>query len=68
MWAQYANNFSGICLVYNFMMFWEAVKQSEGMSIMPVRYIDNRDQCKDIRLNLRIYWKLINLNLNRNIS
>lgn len=51
MWAQYANNFSGICLVYNFYDVLEAVKQSEGMSIMPVRYIDNRDQCKDIRLN-----------------
>ena len=51
MWAQYANNFSGICLVYSFFDVLETIKHTKGMSIMPVRYVDNRDKYKDICLN-----------------
>lgn len=51
MWEQYANNFSGICLVYSFLDVLEKIKHSEGMSIMPVMYVDNRDKYKDICLN-----------------
>ena len=51
MWAQYANNFSGICLVYSSYNILKTIKHSEGMSIMPVRYVDNRDKYKDICLN-----------------
>ncbi len=29
----------------------EIMKHTEGMSIMPVRYVDNRDKYKDIGLN-----------------
>ncbi len=51
MWEQYANHSSGICLVYSFFDVLEAIKHSEGMSIMPIRYVDNRDKYKDICLN-----------------
>ena len=51
MWAQYANDFSGICLVYSFSDVLETIKHSKEMDIMPVRYVDNRDECKDIYLN-----------------
>ena len=51
MWAQYANNFSGFCLVYSFFDVLKTVNHIEGMSIMPVRYVDNRDKYKDICLN-----------------
>lgn len=51
MWKKYANNSSGICLVYSFFDVLETITHSEGMSIMPVRYVDNRDKYRDICLN-----------------
>lgn len=53
MWKQYASNSSGICLVYSFYDVLETIKHIQGMSIMPVRYVDARDKCKDICLNHR---------------
>ena len=50
MWARYANNSRGICLVYSFYDVLKTIKHSEGISIMPVRYVDNRDKYKDIGL------------------
>lgn len=51
MWAQYASNGNGICLAYSFHDILERIKRLEKISIMPVRYVDNRDKCKDICLN-----------------
>lgn len=51
MWEQYANHSNGICLVYSFLDILEVIEHSEGMSIMPVRYVDNRKNCEDIKLN-----------------
>lgn len=51
MWEQYANDSRGICLVYSFYDVLESIKQIQGMSIMPVRYVDDRNKCKDICLN-----------------
>lgn len=51
MWEQYANNSRGICLVYSFYDVLETIKHIQGMSIMPVRYVEDRDKCKDICLN-----------------
>ena len=51
MWLRYADNSSGICLVYSFYEVLNAVKVIDGMSIMPVRYVDNREKYFDICLN-----------------
>lgn len=51
MWLRYADNSTGICLVYSFYEVLNAVKAIDGMSIMPVRYVDNREQYSDICLN-----------------
>lgn len=51
MWKQYADNSNGICLVYNFLNVLEKIENTQGMSIMPVRYVDDRNKCKDICLN-----------------
>ena len=51
MWLQYADNSSGICLVYSFYEVLNAVIVIDGMSIMPVRYVDNREKYFDICLN-----------------
>lgn len=51
MWEQYANHSSGICLVYSFFDILEVIEHCEDMSIMPVRYVDNRKNCEDINLN-----------------
>lgn len=51
MWEEYANHSRGICLVYSFFDILEVIKHSEGMNIMPVRYVDNRKDCEDIKLN-----------------
>lgn len=51
MWREYANNETGICLVYSFYEVLNMVKATDGMSIMPVRYVNNREKCGDIALN-----------------
>ena len=51
MWERYAKHSSGICLVYSFLDILEVVEHSEGMNIMPVRYVDDRKNCEDISLN-----------------
>lgn len=51
MWQQYADNCKGICLVYSFKDILDNVKNTESMIIMPVRYIDNRSECPDLKLD-----------------
>ncbi len=51
MWETYADNNKGICLIYDFLDILKKIKDCEDMSIMPVRYVDNRDQCAEICLN-----------------
>lgn len=51
MWMKYAQNENGICLVYNMKDILDTVKQNNMMSIMPVRYVENRSDCTDIMLN-----------------
>ena len=51
MWIEYANNCKGICLIYSFYDVLNKIKDTVGMSIMPVRYVENRDKCTDISLN-----------------
>lgn len=51
MWREYANNCKGICLVYSFYDVLNKIKDTADMSIMPVRYVENRDKCTDISLN-----------------
>lgn len=53
MWKEYANSSKGICLVYSFYDVLNKINDSEDMSIIPVRYVDNRDKCTDISLNHR---------------
>lgn len=53
MWEQYANKEAGMCLVYNFKDILDAVSGNKEMTIMPVRYVENRDDCRDIALNHR---------------
>lgn len=51
MWKEYAVDNTGICLVYSFLDILNKIKNTVGMSIMPVRYVDNRMECADISLN-----------------
>lgn len=51
MWCQYADFKKGHCLVYRFSDILDEVKRNHHMSIMPVRYVDNRDSDPTIILN-----------------
>lgn len=51
MWVQYAKNETGMCLAYNSLSLIDFVKKQKNMDFMPVRYVENRDKCKDIMLN-----------------
>ena len=51
MWLEYANDNKGICLVYSFKDILNSIREINGMSIMPVRYVDDRKINNDIMLN-----------------
>lgn len=51
MWSQYAEGNKGICLVYDVLDVLNKIASYEGMSIMPVRYVEERNKYKDIYLN-----------------
>lgn len=51
MWEQYASHSEGMCLVYCMKDILDKVKQNKLFDFMPIRYVDNRDSCKDMQLN-----------------
>lgn len=52
MWNKYANDGTGICLVYNSLKLLDCVlSKGDVMNFMPVRYVEGREQCKDIMMN-----------------
>ena len=60
MWSDYADHHRGICLEYDVKKVLDKVKETGGeMSIMPVRYIEDRDSCSDMALN---HKDLLNMN------
>ena len=51
MWIGYANENKGICLVYSFKDILDFIGTSDGMSIMPVRYVEDRNTNPEIIMN-----------------
>ena len=53
MWLEYADAHKGICLVYSFKVILDLIKGTDGMSIMPVRYVEDRNTDQIIIMNHR---------------
>lgn len=53
MWLEYADGNRGICLVYSFKDILEFIAKTDGMSIMPVRYVEDRNTNQEIMMNHR---------------
>ena len=53
MWEDYADHGRGICLAYEAVRLLEEVKKYSSLNaqFLPVRYVDNRNNCKDMMLN-----------------
>ena len=52
MWEEYAHNSEGICLVYD---IYDIILLRNEIKVYPVRYVENRRQCKDIKFGIAEY-------------
>ena len=53
MWEDYADHGRGICLAYEASSLLGEVKKYEslGVQFLPIRYVDDRNSCRDMMLN-----------------